>query len=65
MTDSPAARCPDCGAALAVSLLPDGSVSAGEVTVSFRRHTDYVVCERCLVSHRVEDLRRDDAAIAG
>jgi hypothetical protein len=40
-------------------------VTAGEVTVAFRRHTDYVVCERCLVSHPVEYFRRDDASIAG
>jgi DNA-directed RNA polymerase subunit RPC12/RpoP len=63
MTDSPgAARCPHCGSPLAVSLLPDGSVSTEDLTVSFRRHTDYVVCERCLVSHRVDELRARSTA---
>jgi hypothetical protein len=58
MTEVPAgAHCPGCGSSLSVSLLPDGSVSTADITVTFRRHTDYVVCERCLVSHRVGDLR--------
>jgi uncharacterized protein with PIN domain len=58
MTGSPAtARCPDCGAPLAISLRPDGSVTTADLTVTFRRHTDYVVCDRCLVSHRVAELR--------
>jgi DNA-directed RNA polymerase subunit RPC12/RpoP len=63
MTDSPAAaRCPDCGSPLAVSLRPDGSLSMEDLTVSFRRHTDYIVCERCLVSHRVDELRARSTA---
>lgn len=63
MTGSPAAaRCPDCGSPLNVSLLPDGSVSMEDLTVSFRRHTDYIVCERCLVSHRVDELRARSTA---
>jgi hypothetical protein len=58
MTEAPAvARCPGCGSPLSVSLLPDGSIRTADITVTFRRHTDYVVCERCLVSHRVGDLR--------
>lgn len=43
--------------------MPDGSVSIPDLTVTFRRHTDHVVCERCLVSHRVEELRRDGASV--
>jgi hypothetical protein len=58
MTDSFAdVRCPGCGASLAVSLRPDGSITTSDLTVTFRRRTDFVVCDRCLVSHRVDDLR--------
>jgi hypothetical protein len=59
MSEAPASlRCPECGSSLAISLLPDGSVNTGGLTVTFRRHTDHVVCDRCLFSHRVDEFRR-------
>jgi hypothetical protein len=62
MTESPAgpagpARCSACGALLAAAVDDGGVVTVGEFQVAFRRHTDHVVCPRCLASYRVEHLR--------
>jgi hypothetical protein len=54
---SPQARCTECGGALADRILPDGVVTVGEVSVAFRRETDYLVCERCFATFRVQDVR--------
>jgi hypothetical protein len=54
-TDDPS--CTECGAPLA-SPLPDGMVVVGDVTVPFRRETDFVVCRRCMTTFRVEDIRK-------
>jgi hypothetical protein len=61
MTGSPAAdpaRCAGCGEILAAAVNEGGVITVGEVEVAFRRHTDHVVCPWCLVSYRVDDLRR-------
>jgi hypothetical protein len=61
MTGSPAvspARCAACGEILAAAVDDGGVITVGDVEVAFRRHTDHVVCPRCLVSYRVDDLRR-------
>jgi hypothetical protein len=67
MTGSPAiqpARCAACGEVLAAAVDDAGVVTVGEVQVAFRRHTDHVVCPRCLVSYRVDDLRTDPITAA-
>lgn len=49
--------CTECGAPLASGVLPDGVVTVGEVAVPFRRETDFLLCQRCLATYRVEDVR--------
>jgi hypothetical protein len=49
--------CTECGAPLASRVLPDGVVTVGDLSVPFRRETDFVVCERCLATFRIEDVR--------
>ena len=60
-TDAPAPRCTECGALLASHLLPGGVVVVDGVEVPFRRETDFVVCERCLATYRVVDVRDGEA----
>lgn len=60
MSGSPALSpvpCPACGAPLASRVLPDEVVTVGDLRVPFRRDTDFLVCERCLATFRVEDVR--------
>jgi uncharacterized protein with PIN domain len=54
---SAAPRCTECDAALAARVLSDEVVTVREVSVVFRRGTDFLVCERCLTTFRVEDVR--------
>jgi uncharacterized protein with PIN domain len=53
----PAPRCTECGSPLAVRVLAEGVVTVGDLSVPFRRETDFVLCERCLATFRVEDVR--------
>jgi uncharacterized protein with PIN domain len=56
--DAPARpRCSECGAPLASRVLPAEVVTVGDLSVVFRRTTDFLVCERCLTTFRVEDVR--------
>ena len=60
MSGSPGAMpvsCTECGARLASRVRPDGAVTVGELTVPFRRETDFLLCERCLATFRVGDVR--------
>jgi hypothetical protein len=62
MSDPPVARtglvrCAACHATVAAELDDVTVVTVGDLRVAFRRHTDHVVCPRCLVSNRVDDLR--------
>lgn len=62
MSDSPLARpgpvrCAACNATVATALDDVTVVTVGDVRVAFRRHTDHVVCPRCLASKRVDELR--------
>ena len=60
MSVSPAAgpaRCIVCGSVLAGATDRVTVVTVGDVEAKFRRHTDHVVCPRCLVSYRVDELR--------
>jgi len=45
-----------CGQDL-VTIESDGAVRVGEVSVAFRRHTDFVACPSCLRAFRVHDIR--------
>ena len=54
---SPAPRCTECGAPLAARLLPEGVLTVGDLSVPFRRETDFVLCELCLATFRIEDVR--------
>jgi hypothetical protein len=38
-------------------VLAEGVVTVGDLSVPFRRETDFVLCERCLATFRVEDVR--------
>ena len=60
-TDALPPRCTECGALLAPGMLPDGVVVVDGVEVPFRRETDFLVCERCLTTYRVEDVRHGQA----
>lgn len=53
----PTPRCTECGSPLAAGVLPDGVVTVDDLSVSFRRETDFVVCERCFATFRAEDVR--------
>jgi hypothetical protein len=62
MSSSPVARtgpvqCAACRALVAAELDDVTVVTVGDLRVAFRRHTDHVVCPRCLASNRVDDLR--------
>jgi hypothetical protein len=50
-------RCTECGAPLASRVLPGEVITIGDLSVVFRRTTDFLVCERCLATFRVEDVR--------
>jgi uncharacterized protein with PIN domain len=50
-------RCTECGASLASRVLPGEVVTVGDISLVFRRTTDFLVCERCLATFRVEDVR--------
>ena len=54
---SPTPRCTECGALLASRVLPDGVVVLGDLSVPFRRETDFVLCDRCLATFRAGDVR--------
>jgi hypothetical protein len=54
---SPEPQCTECDAPLASRILPNGVVTVGETSVAFRRDTDYLVCERCFATFRVQDVR--------
>jgi uncharacterized protein with PIN domain len=56
-TDAPAPRCTECGTPLVSRMLPEGTVVIGDLKVPFRRETDFVLCERCLATFRIEDVR--------
>lgn len=53
----PTPRCTECGAALASRVLPGEVVTIGDLSVVFRRTTDFLICERCLATFRVGDVR--------
>jgi len=55
------ARCTECGGALAARILGDEVVTVGDVSVAFRRDTDYLVCEGCFATFRVQDVRAGHA----
>jgi hypothetical protein len=50
-------RCAACGSNVAAALDDVTVVTVGDLRVAFRRHTDHVVCPRCLASNRVDQLR--------
>jgi len=52
-----APRCTECGSPLAARVLPEVVVTVGDLSVPFRRETDFVLCERCLATYRIEDVR--------
>ncbi len=51
-------RCTECGSVLVEDFTDQGVVMVGEVSVAFRRHTDFVSCRNCLSLYRALDLRR-------
>ena len=53
----PAPRCTECGSPLAARVLDWGIVTVGDLSVPFRRETDFVLCELCLSTFRIEDVR--------
>lgn len=53
----PAPRCTECGSPLVARVLPGGAVALGDVSIPFRRDTDFVLCELCLSTFRIEDVR--------
>jgi hypothetical protein len=53
----PQPRCTECDGALAARVLPEKVVTIGEVSIAFRRETDFLVCERCFSTFRVQDVR--------
>jgi hypothetical protein len=53
----PAPRCTECGSPLAASELSEGVVTIGDLSVPFRRGTDFVLCELCLATFRIGDVR--------
>ena len=56
-TDAPAPTCTECGTPLVSRTLPEGVVVIGDLQVTFRRETDFVVCEGCFSTFRSEDVR--------
>jgi uncharacterized protein with PIN domain len=56
-TATPAPRCTECGSPLAARVLHDAVVTVGDLSIRFRRETDFVVCERCLATFRIADVR--------
>jgi hypothetical protein len=54
---APQPSCTECGALLAPRILPDGVAVLGDLSVPFRRETDFVLCDRCLATFRAEDVR--------
>ena len=54
---STAVSCRRCGETLVEALTPDEVVARGGRRIRFRRHTDFVMCDRCFALYRIGDLR--------
>lgn len=44
---------------LASAVGSDEVVTVWDLHVTMRRHTDFVLCQRCLALYQVDDLRQD------
>jgi hypothetical protein len=55
VTETP--HCAVCHELLVLSVNPEEVVTIGGQRIRFRRHTDFVACQRCHSLYRVNDLR--------
>jgi hypothetical protein len=58
MSDNGAApRCVECGEPLAKAITPDDVITLKGHRVRFRRHTDFLLCQKSMTLYRITDIR--------
>ena len=57
MTEASALRCVECGEPLLARITDEGVETLGGHRLTFRRHTDFVLCASSSTLYRVTDLR--------
>jgi hypothetical protein len=50
-------RCAKCATPVLEAITPDEVITVGGLSVTFRRHTDFVLCPACTTTYSVRDLR--------
>ena len=52
-----APRCVECGEPLARAITPEDVITLKGHTVRFRRHTDFLLCQKSMTLYRITDVR--------
>jgi hypothetical protein len=52
-----APRCVECGEPLAQAITPEDVITLKGHTVRFRRHTDFLLCQKSMTLYRITDVR--------